>query len=510
MSYGRNQRMEIDLAKTRAELANANAEIARLNAELTELRLNPSPAPRGNALPGNLTTSKINALIKECGKTGERRQVSDSTNLALQIIPGRKKISVSWIFRWHDRVGVGHEKLRHRTISLGLYLNVDIYQAREMALRYRQMLPHGKDPQVEREKAISDERIARDSFKIFNQVADLYFTGKIARLSISQRRRTEALLRPVREKIGNMPIRKITREVVLRDNGCGVERMWIEKHKSAVELLSHIRRIISLAKSMGWFEGENPAMWRDGLEHVLPKPKDVHKVRHHPSMPYEKVPAFIPQLREWRYNKTFHLLGLAGRPIPAYAVEMLILTGVRTKEVQRARFNEFDFSTMIWKVPSFDEDGTQRTKNGEDHYLPITTGMATIIQEMQKVRVDPSPNAFVFPSIRAKHRGKAINSLSMGTLSRTMREHLKLDVKFVNHGFRSTLRTFITAKRFPERWWDIQVGHTIGDRTRQAYPLEQLIPERREMMQAWDDYCTKPAPNPKTHNIVTLDKRRSA
>jgi integrase len=510
MSYDRSRRTEIDLAKVRAELASANAEIARLTAELTELRLNPPLVRRGNVLPGKLTPAKINAWIKEARETGKRRSEGDCENLSLQIIPGRKKISVTWMFRWSHRVTVGTNQHKSRSISLGQYRNLDIYEAREKAMHYRQLLGKGKDPDIEREKARYDEDSARDAFKTVNQVADLHFKNMVAPLSISNRRKFDTLLRPLRAKIGNMPIEKVTRDVLLKDDGCGLERMWTEKHRSAVELLGHMRRIISLAKSRGWFKGENPAMWRDGLEHVLPKPKYVHKVKHHPSMPYRDVPDFIPRLRAWRYHKTWHLVGLAGRPIPAYAVEMLILTGVRTAEVQRARYNEFDFGTMIWKVPGYDEDGRQRTKNGQDHYLPITTSVAAIIQEMQKVRVDPSPNAVVFPSIRTRHRGQPINSLSLGALSRVMRDHLKLDLRFVNHGFRSTLGSFCSAHRYPEQWWNIQVGHAIGDQVRQSYPLERLMDERRGMMQHWDDYCTKPEPQTEPEaadNVVTLKRR---
>jgi integrase len=512
MAQDRNQ-IELELAKTRAALATANAEIARLKLELTELRLNPPLARRGNALPGVLTEAKISALIKEARETGERTQITDCPNLALLIQPGQKKISVTWMFRWANRVTVGTNKHKNRSFSLGQYRNVDIYTAREKALEYRRQLQQGKDPEIERNKAIHDEHATLAAFKTVNQVMDLYYANKIAPLSISQRRKVDAWFRPIREKIGNMPIQKVTVDVVLKEDGCDIERMWTETHKSGAELLGHIRRMISFAKKRGWFESENPAALKDGLEHILPKSKLVHKVKHHASMPYKDVPGFIPQLRAWRYNRTFHQLGFAGRPIPAYAVELLIRTGVRTKEVRKARFGEFDFNTMIWTVPGFDEDGEQRTKSGEPHYLPITTGVAAIYREMEKVSGDSSPKAFLFPSIRAKRRGQPINALSLQSLNRVMREHLKLDVKFVNHGFRSTLRTFCSAEKYPERWWDIQVGHVVGDKTRQAYPLEQLIEERRGMMQAWDDHCdSKPTPKPESGDVVVnlVDKRRPA
>ena len=509
----RNQRPEVELAKLRAELAAANAEIAKLEAEAIERQ----PRP-GSALPGKLSPATINKLIKEAKETGRRITVSDSRNLQLQILAGGRHLS--WLFRWHERVRVGTNQHKSRAIGLGSLRTVDLYQAREKALQYRQMLLQHKDPKIEREKAICEEHNARDSFKIVDQVADAYFSKKIAHLSISHRRKAEALLRPVRKNIGRTPIQNVTREIVLADNGCGLGRMWMERNTSAVELKNHLDRMFRYAKTMGWFEGENPAAWREGLENILPKSKDVHKAKHHPSMPYQDVPDFILQLRAWRYRKTWHLLGLAGSPIPAYAVELLIRTGVRTAEVQRARFNEFDLDTMVWKVPGFDEDGQRRTKNGEDHYIPITPGVAAIVQEMDKVRVDLSPNAFVFPSIRNRHRNRPINPLGMQTLSRVMREHLKLDIKFVNHGFRTTLRQWCGARRYPDKWWDVQVGHKIGDAVSQAYPYGEQFEGRREMMLEWDLYCstpkpkpkaeTTPKPKPKADNVITLDKRRSA
>lgn len=247
---------QIELAKTRAELAMARAEIARLEAELTELRENPPPARRGSALLGELTPAKINELIKHAGESGNRSTTTDCENLALQIIPGRKKMSISWLFKWNQTIGVN--KYRSRCISLGLYRNVSIDQAREEALRYRQMLHKHKDPQIEREKAICDEHNARESFRTVNQVADEWFNAKIKRKSISTRRKVEALLRDhVRGVIGNMPIDKVTRNHIVdilfsQDESHPHPRFWETHHKSADELLSYLRCMWSFAKSKGY------------------------------------------------------------------------------------------------------------------------------------------------------------------------------------------------------------------------------------------------------------------
>jgi len=60
-------------------------------------------------------------------------------------------------------------------------------------------------------------------------------------------------------------------------------------------------------------------------------------------------------------------------------------------------------------------------------------------------------------------------------------------------------------------WWEIQVDHKLGDKTSQSYGPDQLTEKRRGMMELWGEYCSGPAPEPKTGKVVNLtSKRRSA
>ena len=461
---------------------------------------------RGNALPGELTPAKISDLIKEAEATKKKIQVTDCTNLILSIQPGRTKTTVAWAFRWAVKVGVGSNSYKNEYMSIGPYHTINIDEARERARQYRQWVLAGKDPRVERKKAISVEQSERDNFKTFNQVVDDYFNRKIKSKSIGERRRFDGLLALVRTNIGDKWIQSITRDAILSDDGCGLERIWVEKNPSGKILLSHLRHIFNYAKKMNWFIGENPT--NDLEEDVLPDVK--HEVMHHPSMLHPDVPNFIPQLRAWRYRGNWQLAGKAGVPISAYVVEMLVLTGVRTNEARKARFGEFDRETKIWTVPGFDKDGTQRTKNGKPHRLPITTGMLAILDEMEKIRTDRSPDAFVFPGMRRRRLGsdRPIGPVGANTLSRVLRDHLKLENKFTNHGFRSSLEGWCTANAYPESWWEIQVGHErsvrdeagyvlrSGDKVTKAYKREDQLESRRKMMQAWDNFCNTPTPKP--------------
>ena len=62
------------------------------------------------------------------------------------------------------------------------------------------------------------------------------------------------------------------------------------------------------------------------------------------------------------------------------------------------------------------------------------------------------------------------------------------------HGFRSSFRGFAKAE-YGARFEAIELAlaHAIGTSVTQAYDREDLLEERRAMMQAWADYLA-PAP----------------
>jgi integrase len=90
---------------------------------------------------------------------------------------------------------------------------------------------------------------------------------------------------------------------------------------------------------------------------------------------------------------------------------------------------------------------------------------------------------------------------------------LKWEVKITNHGFRSTLKDWWRANRYPMDWYEIQVDHVLGNKTGQAYGPDPMTEERRGLMELWGEYCSRPAPEPHGGEVVRLSeqrKRRSA
>jgi integrase len=174
--------------------------------------------------------------------------------------------------------------------------------------------------------------------------------------------------------------------------------------------------------------------------------------------------------------------------------------------VRLAQWKEFDLERMIWNVPP------EHLKMGylSDGVLPrpITKPMLAVLEELQKRCIDHSPEAIVF---QTPYHAKGCRTQDPGYIARFLREQIKWETKITAHGFRSTLRDWCRANRFPGEWWDIQVDHSLGDKTSQAYGPDKLLEQRRGMMELWGEYCSHPAPKPKTGSVVDLaEKRRTA
>ncbi|WP_038266531.1 tyrosine-type recombinase/integrase, partial [Xenorhabdus cabanillasii] len=65
------------------------------------------------------------------------------------------------------------------------------------------------------------------------------------------------------------------------------------------------------------------------------------KSRHHPALPHEYLPDFLTRLSRYR-----------GRVMTRIAVELTLLTFVRSSELRFARWEEIDLTRAVWKIPA--------------------------------------------------------------------------------------------------------------------------------------------------------------
>jgi integrase len=168
----------------------------------------------------------------------------------------------------------------------------------------------------------------------------------------------------------------------------------------------------------------------------------------------------------------------------ARALEFCILTATRTQETLDARWDEFDLDEEIWKIPA------PRMKGRVDHRVPLSKRAAEIVAELAKTKT----SEYVFPG---RKEGCPLADMAMLMLLRRMG---RSDV--TPHGFRSSFSDWASeVSPFSGELRETALAHAIGNKVEAAYRRGDALKKRRDMMQAWADYCE---PNAATTNVVLL------
>jgi integrase len=233
----------------------------------------------------------------------------------------------------------------------------------------------------------------------------------------------------------------------------------------------------------------NPAAYVDNLEHLLPD--HDHKVEHHASLDHKHLPRFMADLRNYQDRSARK----AGRTVASYAVEFAILAAARANEVCGAQWKEIQFDQETWNVPP------DHLKSGHKHRKtcrrPITKSMMDVLRIMERQFPDHSAEDLVFPS---SYGG---GQLWVPTLGATIAK-VELSTSITTHGFRSTFTDWARAKRYPIEWIEAQLDHLPLGKVRQAYARDDLLSERRKMMEEYDAYAS--CPEPHAGNVIPLRK----
>jgi integrase len=89
--------------------------------------------------------------------------------------------------------------------------------------------------------------------------------------------------------------------------------------------------------------------------------------------------------------------------------------------------------------------------------------------------------------------------MAMLMLLRDMRPGLTV------HGFRSTFRDWAAERTsFPRELAEAALAHIVGSATERAYQRGDLFEKRRQLMQAWAEFCYR---GDVSENVVPLIRR---
>jgi integrase len=314
-----------------------------------------------------------------------------------------------------------------------------------LATDARRKVRSGIDP-------IEDRKAAKQRTPTFGEVADDLIRSKTpAWKSPRSKEQWRQRLNDYAKPLLLLSIDRVDTAAVLSV----LKPLWHEKPETASRVRALIEAVCDYGKAAGFRAGENPAMWRGNLAHLLPKPRRLGR-GHFAAMPYNEVAGFVQALREYQ-----------PKSIAAHALELLILTGVRTNEVLGANWAEVDMANALWTIPK------DRMKTGREHRVPLSLAAMRIVRTMASIK----RSDYVFPSPRGR--------LSHIVLQKVM---AKLGAKSTVHGFRSSLRDWAGDETsFPRDVCEGVLAHVVGG-VEGAYRRSDALEKRRTLLAAWANY----------------------
>jgi integrase len=361
----------------------------------------------------------------------------------------------SWIFRYKMND-------KRREMGLGALHALSAVDARAKAAELKTFVARGVDPLEQRR---SEQLAAEDSARAgvaelqrqkhtFRVAAEQHIANHEAGWRNAKHRQQwmNTLQTYAYPKIGDMPVDEITTAHVLEV----LQPIWKAKPETASRVRMRIEAVLNSAKALGWRGGDNPAVWKSGLDAVLPCASKIKEVRHHPALPWKDAARFMADLQ----NRD----GVGAR-----ALEFAILTAARSGEVRGAEWEEIDLANALWIVPA------QRTKAKREHRVPLSDRALKILDAMPRIAGCP----LVFPGMR----NQPLSDMSLAAVLKRMELG-----QFTVHGFRSTFRDWAAEHRYRFEVAEAALAHKIGLKEVAAYLRTDHLEERSRMMQAWADF----------------------
>ncbi len=363
-------------------------------------------------------------------------------------------------WRWDYRRPVTGKR---NTLSLGVYPDTGLADARRRQAEARKLLAAGIDP-GENRKAIKSAG-AEQAANSFEVIAGEWLATRKAGWTDSHHAKQVARLENhAFPWIGKKPIA----EVGVADLRPLLDKMAKAEHnEQAHRVMAAISSVFKYAIATERAE-RNPAA---DLSAAMPP-------RRKRSFPTITDPKAIGGLLRAIY-------GYQGTATTIAALKLAPLTFVRPGELRAARWEEFELDHADgprWVIPPERRKLRKDAKENpatEPHIVPLSRQAVAILCELQPLT---GRREYVFPGVRDPKR-----PMSENTVNAALRNIGYDGDTIVGHGFRHMASTLLNEQGFNPDAIERQLAHK-GQGVRAVYNLAKFMPERRKMMQAWADY----------------------
>lgn len=342
---------------------------------------------------------------------------------------------------------------KEKKLSLGVYPDVTLREARKRRDEARTLLANGADPaSVKLEQTKSARRNAANTFKA---IADEFIekSAKEGRAAVTIKK-TRWLLSLLEGDLGNRPITEITPADLLE---C-LQKVEAKGHlETARRMRSFAGRVFRYAVATSRAAADPSNLLRGAL--VAPK------VTHHSAILEPKAVGEL--LRA--------INGYQGQPLTCIALKLTPHVFVRPGELRRAEWQEFDLEKAIWTIPA------EKMKMRDPHVVPLSL---QALELLESAKVISEGQQYVFSSLYPGNR-----PMSENTINASLRRLGYSGKEMTAHGFRSMASTLLNESgKWSADAIERALAHKDGNATRGAYHRGQHWNERVQMAQWWSDY----------------------
>ena len=388
---------------------------------------------------GKLTAVAVKAAMANPGT------YQDGDGLVLRV---DKRGGAYWVLRL-QRDG------KRQDIGLGSAKQMTLAEARQKATVLR------KAVKVDHRDVLAEKKDEAAAKVTFRAAATQYHSENEAgwKSTVYARQWLASLENYAFPKLGDMPTGSISSADII----AVLTPIWQEIPDTARQVRNRICAVLDYSHAKGWRSREAPS-GNGSLKAGRGLPRQVKVRENRKAMPYVALPGFLTALRR---KPSFGRL----------ALELLILTGVRSQEVRLATWSEFDLESRLWTIPA------EHMKRNKAHIVPLSDEALAVLAKAAALRM--SESEVVFPGVA----GKPMSDMTLLKVLRDMSEPYHV------HGFRSAFTDWAANEGIPDAVVEAALAHKTPDAVQAAYRRTTYLgtPDqpgaRVKLMAAWGRYC---------------------
>ncbi len=392
--------------------------------------------------------------IKNLHRAEKLYRVTDSRGLCIEIHPDGARY---WRYRY---AFLGRRKM----ISLGVYPQISLAEARRRRDAASLTLASGEDPSAKRRalRLQAQTHLANT----FEAIASEWLSKRAAHLAEPTRAKLAWLISTKANPwIGTRPVNEIGPSELLavlrRVENSG-------KLETAHRLKQTCGQVFRYAIATGRSDRDPTGALRGALKTV--------QTRHHATI---TAPAKVGELM--RAIDAFE-----GSFVVSSALHLAPLVFVRPGELRKAEWVEIDLNRAEWRIPP------AKMKMRKGHVVPLSQQAVEILTSLAALT---GSGRFVFPANRGIGR-----PMSENTVNAALRRIGYSSDEMSGHGFRSMASTLLHELGLRSEVIERQLAHAERNKVKAAYNFAEHLAERKTLMQRWANYLDELKANRESAN----------